>query len=380
MNCLVRLECGSPESTITFQLVVEPGETKVVGRDPSCDLVVQDRYLSRRHFSLSATQAQIVLTEMGSRNGTTVNFEHVREVILAEGDVVRAGNSVFTILTIPGREISRAPQRSAPSRWGSANRSPVPEPPLSYPSDALRDEETRVMPPLRYARIEGQALSASTSSVAELPRTTAHRFRDDQRPAGQPELRVVSPPVPSATPGIPDGLGPYQLHPLENGDYCYSYLVKSGSRRTADLCGVLRSKYQIGLVVNEDQLDRHAAPLLGRLLSEGSAKRLSDTVLWLGSATSSEVIDRLAQSAIGLDATVLVGYRKPEQAIIRTLSDFRHLLCYPSLLFDAITRCGHQDSAVLFRNVVFLLFERDSTGYVYLFTEPGFQTFGTVSA
>ena len=62
------------------------GTTTVIGRAPTCDLVVNDTSVSRRHAQLSVTDGACTVTDLGSRNGTYVNGEQVDEAPLNDGD------------------------------------------------------------------------------------------------------------------------------------------------------------------------------------------------------------------------------------------------------------------------------------------------------
>ena len=44
----------------------------IVGRDPSCDLVIDDRKVSAVHLELVASERGVRVRDLGSRNGTYV--------------------------------------------------------------------------------------------------------------------------------------------------------------------------------------------------------------------------------------------------------------------------------------------------------------------
>ena len=66
--------------------------TIVVGRDPTCDLSEADPLLSRRHAEFSISGDDIVVRDLGSRNGIYINGTRVAEGTLQSGDVVRVGH------------------------------------------------------------------------------------------------------------------------------------------------------------------------------------------------------------------------------------------------------------------------------------------------
>jgi pSer/pThr/pTyr-binding forkhead associated (FHA) protein len=68
-----------------------------IGRSPDCELVLRDTRVSRRHARVSARDGVLVLTDLGSTNGTRVNGHRVTEVVLGAGDRIVVGETVLTI-------------------------------------------------------------------------------------------------------------------------------------------------------------------------------------------------------------------------------------------------------------------------------------------
>lgn len=64
----------------------------VIGRDPTCDLWVDDPSVSRRHARFVASGRRYSVEDLGSRNGTLVNGIQVHEKALDDGDVLDLGN------------------------------------------------------------------------------------------------------------------------------------------------------------------------------------------------------------------------------------------------------------------------------------------------
>ena len=65
----------------------------VLGRQPDCDIVLDDSNVSRRHAEIVVRDGEIVLTDLGSTNGTKVNGSSVRSCALRAGDAVQIGLS-----------------------------------------------------------------------------------------------------------------------------------------------------------------------------------------------------------------------------------------------------------------------------------------------
>jgi len=68
-----------------------------IGRSPDCELVLRDSRVSRRHARLTGRDGVLVLTDLGSTNGTRVNGHRITEVVLGAGDRITIGETVLTI-------------------------------------------------------------------------------------------------------------------------------------------------------------------------------------------------------------------------------------------------------------------------------------------
>ena len=72
------------------------GPVLQIGRAPGCDIVLDDRNVSRRHAEIRRRGPVVVLVDLDSTNGTIVNGRRVREHPLADGDRITLGNSRLT--------------------------------------------------------------------------------------------------------------------------------------------------------------------------------------------------------------------------------------------------------------------------------------------
>ncbi|MBI4421538.1 MAG: FHA domain-containing protein, partial [Gemmatimonadetes bacterium] len=71
------------------------GQSLVLGRDASCDVVLTDKSVSRRHAEIMATPKGYMLVD-SSTNGTFVGGERVEgQRLLARADVIRCGDEEF---------------------------------------------------------------------------------------------------------------------------------------------------------------------------------------------------------------------------------------------------------------------------------------------
>ncbi|MEY2933744.1 MAG: hypothetical protein RL033_4493, partial [Pseudomonadota bacterium] len=59
-----------------------------IGRDPSCDFVIDNAGISRLHGSIEVVGDSFVLRDCDSQNGLTLNGEPCREARLVDGDTI----------------------------------------------------------------------------------------------------------------------------------------------------------------------------------------------------------------------------------------------------------------------------------------------------
>ena len=77
----------------------------LLGRDPGLELRLDADTVSRRHARLEVRAERIVLEDLGSKNGTFVGGERLRELrVLVDGDEFRLGS-----LRVRLRRIEPAP-------------------------------------------------------------------------------------------------------------------------------------------------------------------------------------------------------------------------------------------------------------------------------
>jgi hypothetical protein len=72
-----------------------------IGRAPECELVLKDTRVSRRHARLHARNGVLVLTDLGSTNGTRVNGHRVTEMALGAGDKIEIGDTSLMVEAAP---------------------------------------------------------------------------------------------------------------------------------------------------------------------------------------------------------------------------------------------------------------------------------------
>ena len=79
----------------------------VLGTERSCDVVLTDEFVSRRHCSVSPAAGGFQITDLGSRNGTRIDGVSVSKVVAPPGVAIRLGKTLVQLL--PADEVLDIP-------------------------------------------------------------------------------------------------------------------------------------------------------------------------------------------------------------------------------------------------------------------------------
>src|SRR5687768_13554148 len=77
-----------------------PDREIVIGRSSDLDMVLVEDMVSRKHAKISTVGKEIVISDMGSTNGTFVNGEKVKKQRLKEGDRILIGTSIIKLVAV----------------------------------------------------------------------------------------------------------------------------------------------------------------------------------------------------------------------------------------------------------------------------------------
>ncbi len=91
----------------------------VIGRDPSCEIIIPSRQVSRFHARITITPGGVILEDLGSKNGTHCNGQPLGDpVSLQDGDVIQIaltqqilylGSDATATVPLEGSETSEEP-------------------------------------------------------------------------------------------------------------------------------------------------------------------------------------------------------------------------------------------------------------------------------
>jgi len=172
-----------------------PKDQSMVGRDPSCEIVVTDGSVSRRHARLEKRAGAWWVVDQGSANGTYVNSLKVAEQALKNRQELRFGALAFRVDLLEDPEATVAtPVLADESATVMAPSMPPPAPPL--PPPPLPPPTPKPAPPPPLPRAASAPPPAPPSAAA-----AKDRFR--------PAPAAPVPQMPAGAPPAKKGKGPF---------------------------------------------------------------------------------------------------------------------------------------------------------------------------
>ena len=175
--------------------------TVTVGRSPTCEISSADPRLSRAHASFDVVGGDVMVRDLGSSNGTTVNGERITEHRLIAGERVEVGPFIVQLVEPAGGSVDRRPARvnsdddrtilrSPPARGGVVPAEPSADaqlvaPALPPPPKGPHDSSaaTRLMR-------RSPSPAATPSPIPQAPVT-----RETPPSSGRPAPAAVMPPI-----------------------------------------------------------------------------------------------------------------------------------------------------------------------------------------
>lgn len=191
-------------------IALRTGETVTIGRASAKAqfALPQDTFLSGLHFAVECGPSGCRVVDRKSSNGTFLNGAKIQDAMLANGDEIKAGQTVFVVKIVSDEKIASmnlspapaappppAPARAAeqpvsppqPSSRVAVPPSPLPEPPAPVPSARLPGASPSPQEMRNQASPSPQSLPAAQPPLPSPLRSEAV----DSRPAE----RAVPPPI-----------------------------------------------------------------------------------------------------------------------------------------------------------------------------------------
>lgn len=172
-------------------------ESALIGRELTCDIVLNDGSVSRRHAKIERIEGAWKITDQGSANGTFLDSQRITGSFLKNGQELRLGGMVFRVeieqpvtpdltatVASSGAPESTVVQSAPPRPAAPPPPPPPPPPPVAPPAPIAAPPPPPPPPPPRPA--------------APPPRPAASAPPPPPRPAPMP--RVTGGQVPGAAP------------------------------------------------------------------------------------------------------------------------------------------------------------------------------------
>lgn len=300
---------------------IRSDQTFEVGRISTADFAVpSDAHMSRHHIVLEGTHSAFRLRDVGSANGTFVNDARVQSVELADGDEIRAGESVFSVSILQDDE-------NPHERDGFTFATSVDEIPtgsvdafLMLDDDTTHrmqsDDEDRT----RFHEIDSFSLDDLWSNL---------KLRDE----GKPNWYIQK------SQGIAAGDG---------------FLI-------AAMISAAESKFQLCAIVNLNGLNHVARAQVSRLATAGKVVWFTPTLCAV-SDDGSEPFKQLARNSGSDDAFVLLGREAPISP--DEMGELAEQYNQPSAILSALETEEAQVEERLLQNLDFAAFNDPSTGEI----------------
>ena len=159
--------------TGTVHEVELQGSLAVLGRDPSCDLVLNDAKCSRRHAVIEAGPDGLSIRDSGSANGIYVNAKRVERSPLQEGDEIRLGEVLVKVLgeEMPGTLVMGPDEMMEMQPPAAPSSSALPRRPMSQDSTPTVPPAVPLPPPPPPPPATPVAIPRPARAPAPLPRS-----------------------------------------------------------------------------------------------------------------------------------------------------------------------------------------------------------------
>ena len=94
---MVRIQISGAQGRTEEKSLSQPA---VLGRDPQCDVVINDHQISRQHCRIEPQQDGVLVIDLNSRNGVYVNGQRLMKHLLKPGEVLEIGGATLRLQVV----------------------------------------------------------------------------------------------------------------------------------------------------------------------------------------------------------------------------------------------------------------------------------------
>jgi len=193
------------------KIPVRMGQTFLIGRAPDRAqfAVPHDTHMSGVHFAVECGPNGCRVIDKKSTNGTHLNGAKIQEAMLATGDEIKSGQTIFIIRIVPDDQLSAV--------------GPSPQAVSQPPAAAPREISAPSPAPVRSPAAPAPSPAPTPDRTYKVPEAPAPSPAVQDRPAQRPVPSTPKPPAPgpafSPRPGQTPALaiGSWAFHKIPNG-------------------------------------------------------------------------------------------------------------------------------------------------------------------
>lgn len=171
MGILLEIRSG-PAAGKTIGL--KSGDSVTIGRAGAKAqfALAEDTFMSGLHFAVECGPSGSRVADRKSSNGTFLNGARIQDSLLANGDEIKAGQTVFHVRIVPDEKIAEINLRQAPAAAPA-----VPQPPRPVERPASPPQGTGASSPARVSE-PGEALGEAPAAKSKPPIQEAPHSRE----------------------------------------------------------------------------------------------------------------------------------------------------------------------------------------------------------
>src|SRR5713226_4482387 len=179
------------------------GESLLIGRAPDRAqfAIPHDTHMSGVHFAVECGPNGCRVIDKGSTNGTLLNGAKIQEAMLATGDEIKSGQTIFVVRIVPDDQLSASGAQVSGQASVAAQREAPPAPAArEFPAPAAAPVRAPVVSPPPPSQPAPQQRASNLNE----------RSATGSAAQGQPAAQPV-PPRPAPRPPVPGSAIPARL-------------------------------------------------------------------------------------------------------------------------------------------------------------------------
>ena len=172
----------------------------IIGRGEGAHLRPSSDLVSRHHCGITVEDGQVIVEDLGSRNGTFVNGEQLTGSHLARsGDTIRIGRLQFELVVDPARAAKKAKVKSvveAAARTATASKEGIEDSISDWLSTESAPESEERTETVQFSMEETQTLFEAPSREQSSGEIVIDQDSEGESPSGEKKGKGKLPPIP----------------------------------------------------------------------------------------------------------------------------------------------------------------------------------------